>query len=144
MSEYEYTSFESQLNPAHPEALPLATVGMRFWGRILETILLVVTLGIGWFIWYLVVVGRGLTPARQMLKLIVVDSQTKVPVDPGKAFVRGFFIYYLLFGFLGSLISTAAVGFPGALTLIAAAFIFRESRQTLWDQLTNTVIGQGR
>ncbi len=144
MSAYEYTSFESQLNPAHPEALPLATIGMRIWGAILESILLLVTLGIGWFIWYLVVVGRGLTPARQILKLIVVDSQTRVPVDPGKAFVRGFFIYYLLFGVVGSLISSAAMGFPFALNLMAAAFILRESRQTLWDQLTNTVIGQAR
>ena len=135
MSQYEYTSFESQLNPAHPGALPLATIGMRIWSRILESILIVVTLGIGWFIWYLVVVGRGLTPARQMLKLIVVDSQTRVPVDPLKAFVRGFFVYFVLFGIILSVIPFSV--------LIAGAFIFRESRQTLWDQLTNTVIGQG-
>jgi hypothetical protein len=136
MSEYEYTSFESQLNPAHPEALPLATVGMRFLGWVLESFLVVITLVIGWLIWYFVVVGRGLTPARQMLKLIVVDSQTKVPVDPGKAFIRGFLVYVVLFGIILSVIPFGA--------LIAAAFIFRESRQTLWDQLTNTVIGQGR
>lgn len=134
MSEYEYTSFESQLNPAHPEALPLATIGMRIWSRILESILIVVTLGIGWFIWYVVVVGRGLTPARQMLNLIVIDSQTRVPVDPLKAFVRGFVVYFILFGIILSVIPFSA--------LIAGAFIFRESRQTLWDQLTNTVIGQ--
>jgi hypothetical protein len=126
-----------------PAALPLASVGMRLWGVILESILAVVTLGIGWIIWYLVVVGRGLTPARQVLKLRVVDARTRVPVEPGRAFVRGFFVYSLLFGFVFNSIVAGLFGFP-FFFWVAALFMLRQSRQTLWDQLTNTVIGQGR
>lgn len=126
-----------------PQALPLATVGMRIWGTVLEAILAVVTLGIGWIIWYLVVVGKGLTPARQVLKLLVLDNQTRIPVEPGKAFVRGFFVYSLLFGFVFNSLAAGLFGFP-FFFWVAGLFIFRQSRQTLWDQLTGTVIGQGQ
>lgn len=139
MSDSTYLS-ESEL--IDPSALPLASVGMRIWGVILEAILGVVTLGIGWLIWYFVVVGRGLTPARQVLKLRVVDARTRVPVEPGRAFVRGFFVYSLLFGFVFNSLVASLFGFP-FFFWVAALFILRQSRQTLWDQLTNTVIGQG-
>lgn len=139
MSDSTYLS-ESEL--IDPSALPLASIGMRIWGVILEAILGVVTLGIGWLIWYFVVVGRGLTPARQVLKLRVVDARTRVPVEPGRAFVRGFFVYSLLFGFVFNSLVTSLFGFP-FFFWVAALFILRQSRQTLWDQLTNTVIGQG-
>lgn len=132
------------VSDAQTEQLPLATVGMRIWSVILEAILVVVTLGIGWLIWYFVVVGRGLTPARAILKLKVIDFITRTEVSPGKAFFRGFVVYYLIFGVLASAIGGALFAGPYILTLIAGAFIFRESRQTLWDQVTNTVIGQGR
>jgi len=134
----------SETEVVDPQALPLATVGMRIWGAVLESILAVVTLGIGWFIWYLVVVGRGLTPARQILKLIVVDGNTRVPVEPGRAFVRGFFVYYLVFLVVGNLLSISVFGTPYLVSVLAGLLIFRASRQTLWDQITNTVIGQGR
>ncbi|MFY9325506.1 MAG: RDD family protein [Candidatus Nanopelagicales bacterium] len=139
MSDSTYLS-ESEL--IDPSALPLASIGMRIWGVILEAILGVVTLGIGWLIWYFVVVGRGLTPARQVLKLRVVDARTRVPVEPGRAFVRGFFVYSLLFGFVFNSLVASLFGFP-FFFWVAALFILRQSRQTLWDQLTNTVIGQG-
>lgn len=57
-------------------------------------------------------VGKGLTPARQILKLIVIDAQTRVPVKPGRSFVRGFFIYNLLFGVVANLIISGLFGFP--------------------------------
>jgi hypothetical protein len=140
MSEPVYFS-ESEV--VDPQALPLATVGMRIWGVILESILVVVTLGIGWFIWYVIVVGKGLTPARQILKLIVIDGQTRIPVEPGRAFVRGFFIYGLLFGLVANSIISGVFGFP-FFFWVAGLFMLRQSRQALWDQMTNTVIGQGR
>ena len=143
MSDLNPNNYNTVSNEPLSDALPLATAGMRIWGVVLEAILAVVTLGIGWFIWYLVVVGRGLTPARSILKLIVVDGQSRVPVAAGKAFVRGFFVYYLLFSVIANLLVASAFGFP-FFFWVAGLFIFRQSRQTLWDQLTNTVIGQGR
>lgn len=143
MSDSNYGLYDSSPQEPVEGALPLASIGMRIWGVVLEAILVVVTLAFGWLIWYLVVVGRGLTPARQVLKLIVVDAQTRVPVSPGKAFVRGFFVYNLLFSFAANLIVASLIGFP-FFFWVAGLFIFRQSRQTLWDQVTNTVIGQGR
>jgi len=48
----------------------------------------VVTLGIGWLIWALVVFGRGQTPAKQVLKMRVVTLRTGEKATWGRMFVR--------------------------------------------------------
>jgi uncharacterized RDD family membrane protein YckC len=50
-----------------PEGLHLATVGRRVGAYFLSILLSIVTLGIGYVIWGLIVWGRGQTPALQVL-----------------------------------------------------------------------------
>jgi uncharacterized RDD family membrane protein YckC len=50
-----------------PEGLHLATVGRRIGAYFLSAVLAIVTLGIGYVIWGLIVWGRGQTPALQVL-----------------------------------------------------------------------------
>ena len=50
-----------------PQGVQLASVGRRIGAFFLGIALAVVTLGIGWMIWGLIVWGRGQTPALQLL-----------------------------------------------------------------------------
>lgn len=128
--------------PTSLGALPVAGVGIRFGAMILETVLVIVTLGIGWFIWWLILLGQGLTPARQILRLRVIDINTKVPVSPGQVFVRGFVVYALAFGLGVGILNLIIFGVGWLFNLVSALLMFRDSRQTLWDQITSTTIGR--
>ena len=48
-----------------PCGILLSSAGRRFGGFLLEGVLIVCTLGIGWIIWSLIVWAQGLTPAKQ-------------------------------------------------------------------------------
>ena len=50
-----------------PQGIPLASVGRRIGAYFLAIPLIIVTLGIGYLIWGLIVWGRGQTPALQVL-----------------------------------------------------------------------------
>ncbi len=60
---------------AQPPGVPvlpgtqLATPGRRIGGWLLDLLLLIVTLWIGWFVWSLIVWARGQTPAKQILDM---------------------------------------------------------------------------
>ena len=56
--------------------LPFATPLHRFGAAILEATLAILTLGIGWFVWWLILLGQGLTPARQILGLRIGDTES--------------------------------------------------------------------
>lgn len=121
--------------------LPYATPLHRFGAAILESVLAVVTLGIGWFIWWLILIGRGLTPARQILGLRIVNAKTMQPVANSQVFLRGFVVYFLAFSALASALSLLLFGAGWLFTLVSALLVFRASHQTLWDQMTGTTVG---
>ena len=52
---------------ASPAQAELATQGRRLAGFILDALLFIFTLGLGWLIWFLVIAGRGQTPAKQII-----------------------------------------------------------------------------
>ncbi len=54
----------------------LASVQARFGSALLDAFLLVVTLFIGWAIWNLYTWKTGQTPAKRILKQVVVDAKT--------------------------------------------------------------------
>ena len=121
--------------------LPFATPLNRFGAAVLESVLAIITLGIGWFIWWLILLGRGLTPARQILGLRIVDAKTMQPVSNGQVFLRGFVVYFLAFSALASALSLVLFGAGWLFTLVSALLVFRSSHQTLWDQITGTTVG---
>ena len=121
--------------------LPFATPLLRFGAAILEAVLAIITLGIGWFVWWLILLSRGLTPARQILGLRIVDAKTMQPVSNGQVFLRGFVVYFLAFSILSSALSAVLLGAGWLFTLVSALLVFRSSHQTLWDQMTTTTVG---
>ena len=52
-----------------PDDTELASVGRRIGGYFLDLLLFVVTLGIGYLVWALIVWKDGLTPAKQLLDM---------------------------------------------------------------------------
>ena len=63
------TYFDPASQLALPEGTQLASVGRRIGAYFLAIPLSIVTLGIGYVIWGLIVWGRGQTPTYQVLKM---------------------------------------------------------------------------
>jgi len=114
-----------------PPGVELATIGRRFGAALLNLLLVIVTLGIGWIIWALILWKRGQNPAQRMLKLRVVKEATGQLPTYGEMFIRNFLGYYLIQGILDS--------FLIGLGLLFMPF-FSEKRQALWDRLAGTVV----
>lgn len=135
MSNWDVNVESSQLG------LPFATPLLRFGAAILESVLAILTLGIGWFVWWLILLGQGLTPARQILGLRIVDAKTMQPVSSSQVLLRGFVVYFLAFSALATGLSFVLFGAGWLFTLVSALLVFRASHQTLWDQMTRTTVG---
>jgi hypothetical protein len=112
-----------------------ATPMSRLGAHLLEMVLVVVTLGIGWLIWSLVVWGKGTTPAHQILKQYVVDSKSGSTFSWGKMFLREFLIKGLLSGFI-------SVFTFGIYYVVDSLFIIREGNQTIHDRICSSSVIQ--
>ena len=116
-----------------PPGVRLSTVGKRFGGWILEIALSIVTLGIGYFIWSLIVWANGTTPGKQLLGMRVIRMDTRARAGWGRMFIREFLVSGLLIGFLSAI--TAGIGW-----IVAVCLIFGALRQTLWDLISGTTV----
>ncbi len=129
--------------------LELTSPGRRLGGYVLEIVLSIITLGIGWIIWYLIVATKGQSPAKQLLGMRVV-LEDGASAGLGRMLVRDVVVKWIgifgLFGLLGFL--TGWEGFD-----IAAFFVFAlaalwcawdANRQCLWDKVVNTYVVRER
>ena len=109
-------------------------IGVSGWARfgayVLEIVLVLVTLVIGWVIWALSLRGTGQTPARKMMNQRVWDLDTNAPMGHGKMF--------LMRGIVGSLVE----GIAHACTLyILALMPFWDKRnQSICDKLSSSLV----
>ena len=74
------------------QGLRIATPQHRLGGYFLDAILLLLTCGIGWMIWSLVIWSDGLTPAKQILKMRVYSKSTFKPATWGNMAIRQFLL----------------------------------------------------
>ena len=119
--------------PAAAGTPELSSVGKRFGAYLLEFVLVIVTLVIGWLIWTLIILGKGQTPAKQILKMRVVEMNTGQVASYGKMFVREF----LLKGILMSIVVSVTFG----LGLILYFWLtWDDKNQELWDKMLSTVV----
>lgn len=65
----------------------------RFTAWILEIVLISGTAFIGWFIWSLVIWGKGQTPAQNLLRMISINETTGAPAKRPQMFIRFFLIF---------------------------------------------------
>ena len=112
---------------------PLASLGQRFGAYLLDAVLCVVTLFIGYLIWSCITFSRGQTPAKSLLGHRVIKQQTGVAAGWGDMFLRNVVIQ----GALG-LVGLFLFGIP---TVVAACFIFGGTlHQTGWDRMMGTLV----
>lgn len=115
----------------------LASKGRRFGAYLLEIPLAIVTLGIGYIIWTLIVWARGQTPAKQLLDMRVVRLEERKAANWGWMALRNFGLG-LVIGFPLELI------FPylslAWLLANAIALLANSRNQALWDMIVKTVV----
>ncbi len=115
-----------------PEGTTISSRGRRFLGALLTLLLVIVTLGIGYIIWTMIVWSRGQTPAKQLMNMRVVKVDTGNVATWGDMFIRGFLIDTVL----------GAIPFFGLIfKLVSALWIFgNDENQRLTDKMVNTIV----
>lgn len=133
-------SFSTEI--AHnPTSAQLAGPGRRFAGFILELILMLVTLLVGWIIWYLLAARNGKSPAKEVLGMRVVNSQGRGS-SLSRMLLRDVVVYFIGFGILFSILDNIPT--VGWLVVLVANFIaagwclWDKDRQCLWDKIVGT------
>jgi hypothetical protein len=101
----------------------------RLLAHVLEGVLLVVTLGVGWLVWSVLVWGRGQTPAKQLLHMRCLDARTGRAAGTGTMVLREG---------LGKWVLSSATA--GLTMVIGGAMVLATDRQALWDKLATTVV----
>ncbi|MGF7233759.1 MAG: RDD family protein [Frankia sp.] len=106
----------------------------RLGESVLGVVLFVLTLGIGYLGWSLIVWRDGTTPAKKLLHMTVISTETRQPASWECMAIREGVAKFLLCGVvIGSLLP--AVGFA-----FCALPIFGTTRQTLWDRIATTLV----
>jgi uncharacterized RDD family membrane protein YckC len=113
-----------------PPWLVLSSGAKRFGAFLLDVLLFIVTLGIGWLIWAIILWGHGQTPAKQLLHMRIVDLNTGRGASWGPMALRELVGRYLL----GNITC-------GITTLVGGIMILSdERRQAIWDKIGNTIV----
>ena len=71
----------------------------RFGSWLLERVLMIVTLGIGWIIWAITLRGTGQTPAKKMMNLTIWDLETNAPMTLERMIIMRGLVGGLVAGF---------------------------------------------
>ena len=116
-------------------AAELASPGARLGSYLLEALLAIFTLGIGWLIWSFVIWGQGTTPGHKILKQYIVNEKTGKDFTWGQMFVREFLIKGLLVPLL------SAFSF-GIVYLVDSLMVTRDDRKTLHDRICGSIVVQ--
>lgn len=116
--------------------LKLASYGQRIGTYLLDVVIGVLTLVIGWLIWFAFVAPRGQTPGMNLLKIRCVN-EVGVTASAGQMWLRQL-VYQGLIYFLANLVTGGLAGIVG----YAWAFWDKE-RQTLHDKMAGTYVVDG-
>jgi uncharacterized RDD family membrane protein YckC len=115
--------------PALPAGVVLAPVGRRIGAYFLAIPLVIVTLGIGYIIWGLILWGRGTSPALSVLKLRCVKVDNGRPATFGTMALR-------------NIVGGIVEGILSGLIVIVSFILFltRADRRCLHDLIGGTVV----
>lgn len=128
---------------ANNSNMRLASFQHRLGSYALDCALALVTLGIGWIIWSLVVWGQGQTPAKKILKLRVYAADTQRQATWGHMAVREFLLM-LAIGISASVLNlfTIVVGTIGIVAwyVLEIVWYFTKGQRTLRDTFVKTLV----
>ena len=124
------------LNSRPDSGVVAASRRRRLGGLLLEVLLVLFTLGVGWLIWLANVAPRAQTPAKSILNMYVLRLDG-TPATARRVWLREIGVKVLLFGVVSSLLG--ALGFVVWLTN-AAWLLWDRNRQTLHDKIAETIV----
>ena len=135
-----------------PRTVTLASRKRRLAGFIIDQLILNITVGVGWLIWFLVIAGRGQTPAKQLLSLCVVREDGRL-ASYGWMFLREIVVKFIIFaapvlvlGMIGVVVGGAAgtafafLSYAIALIVVPLWCVWDQNRQSLWDKAVRTLV----
>jgi len=110
------------------------TYTRRFFGTyLLESLLFLVTLIIGWYIWLGYTASSAQSPAKRLVKVYVIDTDSLGAVSAGRMWVREVVVKQLVLAVVGAI--------TGIASLLDALWVFPDkNRQTLHDKVMSTVV----
>ena len=116
----------SNLTAGLPAGVMLSSKGRRLGAALLDGVLAIVTLGIGYLIWMLFTFKPGQTPAKRLLGMRTVSTQDCMATSWGMTFLREIFVKGIIAG----------------ITLgIAYLWILWDTKnQALYDKVLNTIV----
>jgi uncharacterized RDD family membrane protein YckC len=109
--------------------LPLSTAGKRFGAYLLEGLLLLVTLGIGWLVWSMIVWSKGQTPAKAVMGMRCVRKETGRAATWGTMCLREF----VGKGIIGSITM-------GITTIVSLFMVLGSTHEAIWDRVAGVVV----
>ena len=111
-----------------------ATYTRRFFGdSLLEGLLFVLTLFVGWFIWMIFTSKTGQTPAKRLVDTYAINIETGRRIGRGDSWLREVVIKLLVVNAIGGVI-------PFASLIDAVWLFFDKDRQTLHDKVLKHVV----
>ena len=115
-----------------PSGIALATAGRRLSGYLLDVVLGLATLVVGWLIWSLIIYDRGQTPGKQLLGMRVVKINSGSRASWGAMFVREW---------LAKAVVGLAVTFTCGLGIVLYFWLLWDrDKQQLWDKIVETLV----
>ena len=108
---------------------PLSSAGKRLGAYLLDGLLAVVTLGIGWLVWSLIIWSKGQSPGKALLGMRCVRTDTGRLATWGTMALR-------------ELVGKGIIGGItfGITTLISCFMVLGASHQAVWDKIASTVV----
>ena len=103
---------------------PKASLKHRLAQLFLEYGLFIVTLGVGYIVWFWISLGNGQTPGKQVLKLRVYNATNGKPAQWGHMFIRELGLYFAI----------------GIATLVPAFLLYQGALLTVFDLIYYVVI----
>jgi len=111
-----------------PATYQLSSKGKRLGAALLDGLLIIVTLVIGWLIWWVLLWKKGQSPAKSILKMRVIKADTGVCVTTGEMAIR-------------ELVGKWLLGVVPLYGLIDALFVLIDERaQALHDKIAGTLV----
>lgn len=121
-----------------PRGMRAASVARRLAAVVLDSILVPLTLFIGYLIWWLIVLERGQTPGKQLLGIRAMKDNGE-PSRWGRTFLREFVVKGIIFGLLAAITASVVVWWLDNLWAL-----WDRDRQALHDKVAGTVVVRGQ
>ena len=137
MSNFDQNQFnENAFSAPSTPSFRYATFQHRLGAIALDAGLMILTLGIGWIIWSLIIWGDGQTPAKKILKLRTLNQTNGHAASWGHMAIREFLVPITV-----SIASSITAGIAGiAWIVVEIVFYFTKGQRTMRDYWVKTVV----